>query len=63
MNDRYFSGLLRDRDGKPLATYSVEIDWQSLNAMAQKAYKSRGQKSVDGPITLTILKKVEGTSK
>ena len=46
--------VVRHHDGK-LIHYSVEIDLEALQLLAIKASQNKGQRSVDGPVTVTIL--------
>lgn len=43
--------------GMELVQYDVELDWAAVQQMAERAAKSKGQRSVDGPLRVTVTRR------
>jgi hypothetical protein len=50
-------GVTSVPDGMEEVIYEVSLDFDAVACMARRAAKSRGQKSVDGPLTVKVLKR------
>ena len=49
------NGFTHIHDGYEIVSYEVTLNMGTVEMMALKAAKSRGGKSVDGPLTVRVL--------